>query len=398
MTQIDEDAPAAAPRRVAVCGGGVIGLSVALRLARRGHDVTVFESAASVIGPAAGRTSPAAAGILPPVNLATATDPIERLRGLSDAALPTWCRWLHDHTGIDPGYRRCGGLYLAGDPGEAASLTAQAADWHEAQIDLQPWTADLVGKRFAALRPWLKTLRQRSPDHAVAWWAPAESQIRPPRLLAALAAAVSRLGTIRTGVRVEGVESIGNRVRVCHTEIREDFDAAVLCGGAAVGQIEPSLRLTRAIVPIRGQMLLMRLPPEDLLAHQTVIFNAGNRYVVCRGDCRVLVGSCEEEAGWDCSTTPAVLDQLQQFAVGIFPQLTAATVMDRWAGLRPMTFDGFPMIGPVPRQPGVFVAAGHHRSGIHLSLATATLITEMIERRPTSIDTAPFAIAKQQSD
>ena len=384
-------------RRVAVVGGGVVGLSVAVQLGRRGHVVTLFESASSVTGASLGRTTWAAAGILPPANLATATDPIERLRGLSDAAMPAWCDWLLRHTGIDPGYRRCGGIYLAAGPGEAAAMVAQAADWSHAGIACESLTATQLGDRFAALRSSVATLRS-SADRPAGWWVPGECQIRPPRLIAALAAAVHRFGTIQTDAHVRGVETIDMGVRIRFDQQAAEFDAAVLCGGASIGRIEPNLRLSGAIVPIRGQMLLMRVPAGNPLATEPMVFNLGNRYVVCRGDGHVLVGSCEEEAGWDESTTPAVLQSLARTARHLFPTLQSSTIVNRWAALRPMTFDGFPMIGPVPRQPGIFVAGGHHRSGVHVSVATATLITEMIERRRPSIDVSAFAVAKQQSN
>ena len=382
-------------RRVGVVGGGVVGLTVGVHLARRGHDVTVLEASGSVRGAAAGRTSWSAAGILPATHSATATDPIERLRAVSDEAMGTWCRWLHEQTGIDPGHRRGGGLYLADGPGEAASMAAQAMDWNDAGIVCEALIAEQLRDRFELLRHWAT---EAAPSRPVAWWVPDESQVRPPRLLTALAAAMRLLGTIQTHAAVHGVEPTDDGVQVDWSDQSSQFDAVVLCGGAGLGRIEPSLQLTESIVPIRGQMLLMRVPGGVPLARTTTVVNLGNRYVVPRGDGHVLVGSCEEEAGWDESTTPAVLEGLQRFAASLFPELNDETILDRWAGLRPMTFDGFPMIGPVPRQQGVFVAGGHHRSGVHLSVATAMLIAEMIEGHPSSIDPTPFAVAKQQFD
>ena len=113
-----------------ILGGGVIGLSIAYELSCHGLQVQVLDQA--TMGQEA---SWAGAGILPPANLDTAVDPIDRLRGLSHPLHAHWSRQLKEETGIDNGYLACGGIYLAREPGEAASLQAFAQWLQEDQIE-----------------------------------------------------------------------------------------------------------------------------------------------------------------------------------------------------------------------------------------------------------------------
>jgi glycine oxidase len=111
---------------------------------------------------------------------------------------------------------------------------------------------------------------------------------------------------------------------------------------------------------------------------------------VARDDGFVLVGSSEEQAGFDKSTTPGVLNDLEQMARDLIPALRQVPVQQTWAGLRPGSIDGMPYIGRVGSLENVFVAAGHYRSGLHLAPATALVISDLICRQPAEIDLAPF--------
>src|SRR5262245_44664646 len=109
-----------------VIGGGVIGLSLAWQLAERGRKVRLLDRQA--IGQEA---SWAGAGILPPASREALAHPLDQLRGLSFELHRTWADQLRGETGIDTGYRRCGGIYLARKVGETAALAAWAASLRE---------------------------------------------------------------------------------------------------------------------------------------------------------------------------------------------------------------------------------------------------------------------------
>jgi glycine oxidase len=139
-------------------------------------------------------------------------------------------------------------------------------------------------------------------------------------------------------------------------------------------------------MPIRGQMVLFRCPRKPFER----IINEGSRYLVARDDGRVLVGSSEEEAGFDKSTTPWVLRELEQLARDLIPALREAEIERTWSGLRPGSFDGLPYIGRIADLENAYVAAGHYRSGLHLAPATAEVLGSLIRNQPSPIDLVPF--------
>ncbi|WDQ18065.1 NAD(P)/FAD-dependent oxidoreductase [Rhodopirellula sp. P2] len=392
------DAPAPSDRQstgTLIVGGGVIGLSIAWELVRRGENVTVIDQ-----GPIAHGTSWAAAGIFPPANLDRATDPIDRLRGFSHTLWPLWCQQLMDQTGIDPGLIRCGGLYLAETVGEASALTGMMSYWADLAVECERIDEPELLRRQPRLKDWAQTNPwiQSHPTSA-AWWTPDEYQIRPPRLLTALATACQSQGV--TLLPHTTLLHISSNAANCSATIRSrdatehllQSDRTVLCGGASLGSIFPEARLESSVIPIRGQILLL----NSQTFTDPIVLNVGNRYLVARGDGNVLVGSCEEEVGFEPGTTDDVIQGLRHFANRVCPELESASVASHWSGHRPMTFDGFPMIGRVPDQSRLFVAGGHYRSGIHLACGTAVAMADAIEGKPSFMELSDFSVGKQQT-
>jgi glycine oxidase len=376
---------------VLVIGGGVIGLGVAWELAKRGAQVRLLERGRIGEG-----TTWAAAGILPAARADTSLDPLDRLRGLSHEAYPQWADVILDQTGIDVGLRRCGGYYLASSAGEAASLVASVDYWQELGLSVERLTAERLAEQVPAIADWAK-----SPKFKTAVYSEAECQVRPPDLLRGLAAACRA-----SGVRIDeavGGELVRQRDRAAfridqspdagqaetHTQPLT-ADAIVLCGGVWSGQAAEDFGLKMSLVPIRGQMLLYRLPAPPFRS----VVNEGHRYFVPRDDGHVLVGSGEEEVGFENGTTTECLAMLAGWAEGLLPKLAAIKPVKSWSGLRPATFDGFPLIGMVPDAANLFVATGHFRSGVHLAPATAELIADLVQHKPTKVDPSAFGVGR----
>jgi len=83
---------------------------------------------------------------------------------------------------------------------------------------------------------------------------------------------------------------------------------------------------------------------------------------------------------------------LLTMAIRYVPALADATVERAWAGLRPATRDGRPYLGPVPGLENLFVAAGHFRSGLQLSIITGILMKEMLLGEPTRLNLEPSTL------
>jgi len=122
----------------------------------------------------------------------------------------------------------------------------------------------------------------------------------------------------------------------------------------------------------------------------TRIINEGSRYLVPRADGRLLVGSTEEDVGFDRGTTAAGVAGLLDFALSLVGELDSAAIEQTWAGLRPATSDGLPYLGAVPGLENAYVAAGHFRSGLQLSTGTAVVMSQLIRGQQPQIDLSMF--------
>lgn len=373
--------------RVTIVGGGVIGLSIGWELSRRGAHVRLVER-----GQIGREASWAASGILPAARSGLAPDPLERLRGLSHELYPQWVQQLTDATGIDAELRQCGGLYLASHAGEAAALLAGLAYQRDLQIEMHRLSPEQLAIDEPALAPWANSGRCRA-----AVLSPNEWKITPPRLVAALLAACSANG-VQVIEHADCELVVESRTATLHLHAPSggtvlQADQIILCGGAWTGQIASKIGLAHGLIPIRGQILMYAFDFPPLRR----IVNEGHRYLVPRDDGRLLIGSCEEEVGFQKGTTPEMLDPLTVWAQSILPMLTKMRPQRAWSGLRPATFDGFPIIGKVPEVANVWIASGHYRSGIHLAPATAMVIADLLDNQVPEVDPTPFRVARIMS-
>jgi glycine oxidase len=358
------------PKRpdVLIVGGGVIGLTTAYFLATRaGAKVAVFDR-----GRFGQEASWAGAGIIPPGKPATARSSFEWLRAISGSMIANLSDELRAAVGVDNGYRECGGVELTShEPIDTAAWTREGFEWSEC-----------TGAQLRRIEPAL------GPVKGPAYFVPQMAQIRNPRHLQALVAAAATRGVeLRPGVPVFGFERDGRRIIALYTaEGRRCHDQYLICAGAWTDTLLASLGCRINTRPIRGQIALLRTAKPVLRR----IVLMGKRYLVPRDDGRVLVGSTEEDAGFDASTTASAIGELLRFATELVPILGHAVVERCWAGLRPGNEDGLPTLGRVPGFDNLWVAAGHARMGLQLSAVTAQVMTEALAGRPSRISLDPF--------
>jgi glycine oxidase len=346
---------------VVIIGGGVIGLSLAYELSGRGARVVVLDR-----GPLGQEASWAGAGILPPGNVQRARDPLAALRARSVVLYEKWSEQLRDATGIDNGYRRSGGLEVALDDRDLPGLRAAAEEWAAEGIQFEQMEP-----------PAIRDLEPGLSDRVrLAYHLPEMAQVRNPRHLKALAIACASRGVeLRAGVAVSGFEREGSCVKAARTvDGRVGGDAFVAASGAWTRALLADAGVTVRVKPIRGQIVLLTTTAP--LLRRIVL--EGPRYLVPRPDGRVLVGSTEDDAGFDKRPTPGGVQGLLDFAFRLVPSLRDAHFERAWAGLRPASADGLPYLGPAPGLQNLYVAAGHFRSGLQMSPATAVVMAQLI--------------------
>ncbi len=358
---------------VLIVGAGVIGLSLAWELSRRGLRVAILER-----GEAGREASWAGAGMIPArFSEPPGTDPaapLQELLALSRELHPRWSAELHELTGCDNEYRRCGAWYLAANAAETADLQAQCNSW------LAAGTSAVWNTR-AELPPLLGTAWQAG------FFAADEAQIRNPRHLRALYAAA-----IAGGVRIETHTEPRSIVRQGERSIEVRTDAGswsaaqlCLCGGAWSADLGRMLSAKVPVRPVRGQMLLLDSPVTI-----PSIINHGPRYIVPRRDGMTLVGSTEEDAGFVKETTAAELTALREFANQVIPGFAAAETRQAWSGLRPASTR--PWLGRLPDWENAWIAAGHYRHGLALSPGTAVMMAGLLCGKPQPLDAAWFKL------
>jgi len=359
---------------VLIIGGGVIGMTAAYFLARDGVQVEVVDK-----GDFGQEASWAGAGILPPGNPARARTPIDQLRAHSTAMFPVLSLELRERTGIDNGYLHCGGVAF---PDE--HFTETDAWRHEGIAIEKLQEADLL-----RLEPAIG--RGLGPAYHV----PDMTQLRNPWHMRALLAGCRSLDVqLQANCPINGFDLKGGRiVGVKSGQASISAGNYILASGAWTDSLLTQVGWRPGVRPIRGQIALLNTPTPLFRR----ILLSGPRYLVPRSDGRVLVGSTEEDAGFEKHTTARAISDLLSFACRLVPQLATAPVECCWAGLRPGSPDGLPFIGAVPEVNNLYVAAGHFRAGIGLSPATAMVLKELILKRPLTIPIDAFRLNRVAS-
>jgi glycine oxidase len=357
-----------ASKRVIIAGGGLIGCSIAWKLAGRGTSVQVIESARP--GMAA---SHAAAGMLAPLFEA----PSPSFRDLAFASLeqyPQFVAELQRASGIDAELLLTGKLDVAFSDEEFDELAAHYGAALPASV------REVDPAEEAGIAPDAQRMLLSENDGSV-----------DTRKLgqAAYGAAANAGVEFNIGVSVQNIicDNTGFVAVQLSNGDRIDADAIVVCAGAWSGTIE-GLPQPLPVFPVRGQMVALECVPRVL---ERIVMTR-DCYIVPRSLGRVLVGSTVEHVGFDARTTAEGVAHLLQAAERVVPKLADAPVVETWAGLRPGTPDDLPILGADPRAAGVFYATGHFRNGILLAPITADLMTAAICGDASAFDLRPFSV------
>jgi glycine oxidase len=364
-----------------VIGAGVIGCAVAWRLGQAGMRVVVVER-----GRVGGEASHAAAGMLAPLAEADREDEFFNLTAASLASYADFARELKASSGVDVEYRDEGTLCLALTENDEEELERRWQWLHEAGLNVRRLNAG----RALKLEPLLnQTLR-------FALKFPGDHQVDNRRLMTALHGAARNAGIeflTHTEARELLTENVAGRNRVSGVATaRGEIHARTVV--IAAGSWSSLLRCDEAqrfeVEPARGQMAALEMPAP---AARHVIYSRRG-YLVPRLGGYLIAGSTTERAGYDKRVTAGGLASVINNAIEIMPCVADRAVIETWAGLRPRAPDDLPILGPDPRVEGLIYATGHYRNGILLAPITAQAIGELVVKGESSVDLAPFSVAR----
>ncbi len=364
---------------VAVIGGGIIGLSIAWRLAQHNRSVEVFER-----GEAGRGASWAAAGMLSPAS-EIGFEELD-LYHLGRESLRRWrafAQALEGASGQSVGYREEGTIVAAVDRDDTDALRRHFRFQQEQGVPVE-W---LAGFEAREIEPLL------APALPAAVFSPEDHQVDNRAILDALSKVIREVETIflREGSAVVAIEEGEDGARiVSEEESTTDVRVVVLAAGAwsrEVGGIEPRL----PIRPVKGQILSLRMKEGFDLRH---VVRGPNAYLVPKSDGRLVVGATSEEMGFDTQVTAGGIYRLLEGAVELVPGIEELEVIETIAGLRPASRDHAPIIGWIA--PNIFCATGHFRNGILLAPITADEVALEVDaklagRSETSAWLHPFS-------
>lgn len=354
---------------VLVIGGGAAGAACARTLARGGRRVSLLAPA-----PHPGAAWTAAAGMLAPQIEARDDDEVYALGVAGREHVAHVAAELGEH-GHDVGLRRDGILRLAQSEAAVAELRARVS-WQRQLCHVCDW---LDGEEVHARWPWL------GPSFG-ALFAPREGAVDPVAWVRALQAdAVAAGATIETHEARSLVREGDAIVGVRTDDGVRSAGAVVVAAGAWSAQLPGGPRPI-AVAPVRGQMAAFPWPAG---ASPTIAYG-DQGYVLWRNG-EAIAGSTMEHAGFSPEVTPDGRGRVLANAVRILPALAGVDPLRTWAGLRPVTPDGLPILGRDPHVAGLWYALGGGRNGILFSAIMGELLRDLMDGQPLELEIAPFA-------
>lgn len=358
--------------KIAVVGGGIAGLGTAWRLGQAGAAVTVFDGGA-IPARSAAATWASGGMICARLEMREAPAPLKAFALNARAAWPGFAGELARKAQTETGYVERGALHAVfiGEPFPEPNEGVELIDAAAART-LEPQLAD---------------------DVRGATWAPGEAHVDPRWLALALVRACRAAGVgFAPETPVLRLARDGNGIGgVVTGQGLHRFDHVVLAAGAWTSELLAASDLPGPrLRPVKGQMLSLAggaAPPVSRIVW------APGCYIIPHADGHVLIGATQEETGFDTALDAAAIDRLKGHAVRAVPALAGLAEIERFAGLRPASDDGLPLLGGVGVD-HLTLASGQFRNGILLAPLIADAAAQhALENRLPPV-ARPFAAAR----
>ncbi|HXG84684.1 MAG TPA: glycine oxidase ThiO [Pyrinomonadaceae bacterium] len=357
-------------QEVLIVGGGVIGLSLARELYKKGvKKITILER-----GQTGKESSFAAAGMLAPHTETEKADDFFYFCRASNELYPDFAAELFEETRVDIELDRSGTLYLAFTENDSKEIRERFEWQRKSAFPVEYLSANDVRKS----EPFV------SPDAREGLYFPNDWQVENRKLLVALQkfAEFNRIA-IYTKTEVRNLLTENGKIIGAETASQKFFaPTVVLTTGAWTSLLRlenQSLPLPK-VEPIRGQIISFRTA-KRLFSR---VIQTPRGYLVPRGDGRILSGATVEDVGFDKNLTESGIEFLRQNALEISPSLGNLEIYEKWAGLRPRAADDLPILGTPYKHENLFLATAHYRNGILLAPLTAKILAAKITENKDS--------------
>lgn len=348
-------------RRIIIVGGGVIGLSIAFELVKKGCSVTLLEK-----GTLACKASGAAAGMLG-VHTETRGNPsMTSLAKESRDLFPDLAEELLHCSGVDIGLKQ-NGMIIPATTNREQHLLRGEADSPEGVSEHLRWLEE-------------RELREMEPSLSHSFIGglsiPRDGNVLAPRLSEALSiSAASKGAVLHEGTEVESLIMEGGTILGVNTSRGRLYgDEVVVAGGAWSQHILRRLGIVLDAVPVKGECI--SLVPKEGCLNRTIVTD--DLYMVPKADGTLTIGATEQEGSFNEDVSAKSVSSLLARACTMAPELADAVWRKAWAGTRPKTSSRLPYIGRVPDVEGLSLATGHYRNGILLAPITGVLMADLL--------------------
>ncbi|WP_457553613.1 NAD(P)/FAD-dependent oxidoreductase [Desulfobacula sp.] len=371
--------------RIVIIGGGVIGTSIAYHLARLKARVTLIEGKNLASG-----SSGACDGMIflqskkPGIHLSLAMESLKRFNALQKE-LP-----------FEIEFKKTGGLVIIETETEYQAMEKYVKKQQAIGLDVQLLDKTQTHKK----EPLLSTSIIGST------FSPLDAQVNPINLTLGFAMAAQKNHTkIMTGTKVHEILIKNNKVTgVATNKGNISADLVVNAAGSMAGLISQMVGIHMPIKPRRGQIVVTHAG-KTILNHCLI----SAKYIAAKYDPaladksgqgismeqtdngNLLLGSTREFSGFNKENTLSGIRGIIRQAATVLPALENFQVIRTFAGLRPFTPDGLPILGPVKSLEGFIMAAGHEGDGIALSPITGDLMSQMLLGKKPDICLDPFS-------
>ena len=404
---------------VIVLGAGIVGVSVALHLVKRGLGVTLIDRSEPGHGTSYGNAGIIEANTLFPAAFPSSFTSLLRI-GLKRAPeadyhvafLARVAPWIL-------AFRR-----NSSPERLLAFMAAMRPLFERAVVEHESLMAEANARRWLRHTGWLKlyrsdrsfaaTARERgiAAEHGMsvqvmdveaaralepslarvfrhaAFWEDAASVSNPLAVTHAYAARFATLGGIIVKGDARSLHRQGTKWRVDTAEGPVDADSAAVTLGPWASDLLAPLGISLPLAVKRGYHRHYRPRGNASLARP--VLDADNGYCLAPMEQGIRVTTGAEFAARDAAPTPVQLDRVLPAASGLFP-LDKPVEHKPWLGARPCFPDSRPVIGRAPRQAGLWLAYGHAHWGLTLGPATGRLVAEMMTGATPYCDPAPYA-------
>lgn len=378
------------PRKaeVVVIGGGVIGSSITYHLAKKGVKVVLLEKNGIASG-----TSSSCEGLVflqskkPGIHLRLALESAKKFYNLKN------------ELDYDIEYRNNGGMVVIENSEELKAMKIFVEKQKSIGLEVSLLDKNKAIEKEPAL----------SQDILGSTFSPLDAQVNPIYLSYAFINSAKNLGAkIYTHTEVTGIKLESNKVRSIETSRGEiETEIVINASGIYAPEIGRMVNLNIPIKPRRGQLLVTEPIPKILngvlisAKYIAAKFNPNLAEIEGEGisieqtaSGNLLIGSTREFVGMNKSTTLEGINSIAKHIIMLFPQLKEINIIRTFAGFRPYTPDGLPILGKLKDLEGFIMAAGHEGDGIALSPITGDLIAELVVEGKTSISLDEFKLER----